>query len=121
VLLVGREFNAPQLKWNISRLTVFAGSRTHATIAALSSGVPTLCIGYSLKARGISKDLFGHLDWLLPLESMTPETLADRLGRMLAQAPSLRAHLQAVAPGYVERAWAAGRYVREAIEANRHR
>ena len=38
---------------------MFVGARTHATIAAYSTGVPTLAVGYSVKARGIARDIFG--------------------------------------------------------------
>jgi len=40
-------------KWIISRCDWFCGTRMHATIAALSSGVPTSTLAYSLKARGV--------------------------------------------------------------------
>ena len=53
-------FNASQIKHVISQLRFFVGARTHATIAALSSGVPTISISYSVKARGINRDLFGQ-------------------------------------------------------------
>src|SRR5699024_6163198 len=51
--------NCMQLKGFISRCRFFVGARTHATIAAYSTCVPTLALGYSTKSRGIAKDLFG--------------------------------------------------------------
>lgn len=54
--------NARQLKYIISKCNIFVGARTHATIAAYSTCVPTLSIGYSVKARGIARDLFGKED-----------------------------------------------------------
>lgn len=60
VLLVDDDsLNARQLKYMISKCKTFVGARTHAIIAAYSTGVPTLSIGYSVKARGIARDLFG--------------------------------------------------------------
>ena len=50
------------LKGYISGCSFFVGARTHSTIAAYSSNVPTLVIGYSVKSRGIAKDLFGTFD-----------------------------------------------------------
>ncbi len=45
--------------------------RTHATIAAYSTGVPTLVVGYSVKARGIARDLFGTEDgYVLPVQQL---------------------------------------------------
>lgn len=44
---------AAELKWCIARTDWFAGSRMHATIAALSSGVPAFGYAYSDKASGV--------------------------------------------------------------------
>lgn len=54
--------NCMQLKSVISQCSYFIGARTHATIAAYSSGVPTLVLGYSVKSKGIAEDLFGTSD-----------------------------------------------------------
>lgn len=42
-----------QTKWVIARTDWFCGMRMHATIAALSSGVPAAVVAYSHKARGV--------------------------------------------------------------------
>lgn len=42
-----------RVKWLISRMDWFCGTRMHATIAALSSGVPTAAVSYSDKTRGV--------------------------------------------------------------------
>jgi polysaccharide pyruvyl transferase WcaK-like protein len=56
VLVLSPNLNAAQTKWVISRVRVFAGARTHSTLAAISSGVPTICIGYSVKAERTRPD-----------------------------------------------------------------
>lgn len=56
------EMEARKLKYIISKCSLFIGSRTHATIAAYSSNVPTLVLGYSVKAKGIAKDIFGSYE-----------------------------------------------------------
>lgn len=48
-----------QLKYIISKCRFMITARTHASIAAYSSLIPTLVLGYSIKSIGISKDLFG--------------------------------------------------------------
>lgn len=65
VLIVDQSYNCMQLKDIIARCSLFIGCRTHSTIAAYSSEVPTLVIGYSIKARGICNDIFGREDGLL--------------------------------------------------------
>ena len=43
----------------ISKCRYFIGARTHAVIAAYSTGVPAIALGYSVKSKGIAEDLFG--------------------------------------------------------------
>ena len=57
ITLVSPGYNAAETKWIISRMALFAGARTHSTIAALSSGIPTLSFAYSIKAQGINRDI----------------------------------------------------------------
>jgi polysaccharide pyruvyl transferase WcaK-like protein len=42
-----------ETKWLISQLDWFCGTRMHATIAALSSGVPVSAVAYSGKVQGV--------------------------------------------------------------------
>ncbi len=70
VVLIG-DAPASELKGYISQCSFFVGARTHSTIAAYSSGVPTLVIGYSVKSRGIATDLFGSYDnYVLPVQDL---------------------------------------------------
>lgn len=85
--------NAAQLKHVIGHCRCFIGARSHATIAALSSGVPTLSVAYSVKARGINQDLFGHEHWVVATELATPERLGRSLDTLLEQAPAVRQQL----------------------------
>lgn len=113
-LVAGERFSAPQLKWIISRFKAFAGARTHATVAALSTCVPTISIGYSVKSRGINQDIFGHLDWLTPSDAMTPAGLAEQVHTLLARRTEVAAHLQRFMPAYKDNAWLAARHLRSA-------
>lgn len=45
--------SATEAKWYISQCQWFTGARMHATIAALSSGVPALALAYSGKMHGV--------------------------------------------------------------------
>lgn len=110
VFALSGDLNAPQIKGYISRCRFFVGARTHATIAAYSTGVPTLVLGYSVKARGIARDLFGNEQGLvLPVQDLTEPRLLVRLFAGLQQRETaLRAHLAAVLPGYIRAAREAG-------------
>lgn len=59
VLMLPDGLTAPQIKRVISQLSLLVTARTHASVAAYSTAVPTLVIGYSVKARGIARDLYG--------------------------------------------------------------
>ncbi len=107
---------APETKWVISKLRALVGARTHATIAALSTGVPTISIGYSTKARGINKDMFGHPDWLLPVQDLTPALLLTKLADLLSGENEIRAGLAEVLPAVKSRARQAGEYLAQVLE-----
>lgn len=75
---------AEELKGFISECNFFVGARTHSTIAAYSSGVKTLVIGYSVKSRGIAKDLYGDYEgYVLPVQELSnPMALTEAYKRM---------------------------------------
>lgn len=73
------DWNAPELKWLIGQMSAFAGARTHSTIAALSSGVPTCFLSYSLKSKGICSDMTGGLDHLVSIKTGSISELSDRI------------------------------------------
>lgn len=60
VYLVDKEYNCMELKYIISKCDIYMGARTHSVIAAYSSIVPALAFSYSIKSRGIAKDIFGE-------------------------------------------------------------
>lgn len=60
ILVLDGESNASLLKGIIGCCECLIGTRTHATIAAMSQGVPTVSIAYSRKAYGITKDVYGE-------------------------------------------------------------
>jgi len=53
VEVLAPEHDQSEVKWAIARTDWFCGTRMHATIAALSSGVPTAAIAYSGKTLGV--------------------------------------------------------------------
>lgn len=61
---IPEEANAAQRKYLISHCELIVCCRTHASIAAYSTGVPALVVGYSVKAQGIGKDL-GMEQWTI--------------------------------------------------------
>ena len=96
------KLTATQLKGYISRLSALVTARTHASIAAYSTCVPTLVIGYSVKAKGIARDLFGdEAGHLIPVQELTGENeLIACFDALMARAQQERAFLKERLPVY---------------------
>ena len=96
------DHKAPQLKYIISKCECFVGARTHATIAAYSTCVPTLVVGYSVKARGIARDLFGNEEnYVLPVQSLSnDDQLVKGFKWLHDKKESIRSHLKTFLPEY---------------------
>lgn len=96
--------NAAQLKYLISQFRFFIGARTHATIAAFSTGVPTLSIAYSIKAKGINRDLFGDTRLVLDTPTVGLETLRAGIKQLCEEETDIRALLAERIPLWKQRA-----------------
>lgn len=107
--------NCMQLKGFIARCRYFIGARTHATIAAYSTGVPTLVLGYSTKSRGIAIDLFGTDEhYVIPVQQLSSEdAMIQAFDWIMDHEQEIRDHLAEVMPDYIRRAGA----IREKVEA----
>ncbi|MFZ5595217.1 MAG: polysaccharide pyruvyl transferase family protein [Pseudomonadota bacterium] len=104
VKLLRRGFNAGQIKDVIRRCDCFMGARTHATIAALSRQVPTTSIAYSVKAKGINQDLFGHTRYVLDTPNVTAASLRDQFNMLQKEGDKIRAVLAELLPAWKQRA-----------------
>ena len=109
------DHNCMELKGFIARCRFFIGARTHATIAAYSSLVPTLVVGYSIKSRGIAQDLFGTEDnYVLSVQKMTnPDQLTAAFRWLVDREEEIRIRLRNVIPTYQDRARAAADYLHQ--------
>lgn len=103
------DYNCMELKGYIARCRMFIGARTHATIAAYSSCVPTLVLGYSVKSSGIAKDLFGMEEhYVLPVQNLeNVDDLAQGFRWLIQHEDNIRSYLQLMMPEYISRAYLA--------------
>ena len=106
VVLIG-DCNAEQLKGYISRCSLFIGARTHATIAAYSTCIPTLVIGYSTKAKGIALDLFGSYDnYVLPVQNLRDKNdMINSFVWLNSHKKEIKEHLKSFLPDYKKRVY----------------
>lgn len=100
------DHNCMELKYLISQCRLFIGARTHSTIAAYSTCVPTLVVGYSVKSRGIAADLFGTDEhYVLPVNRIyANQDLIQAYDWLELHAAEIREQLCAVIPAYKEKA-----------------
>lgn len=118
VILVN-DMDCTKLKAYISKLRFFVGARTHATIAAYSTCVPTLVAGYSVKSRGIARDIFGtEENYVVPVDQMeNTKQLKDAFCWIMNRESQIRNHLRSFIPQYVEKSYTAGNELLEVIES----
>lgn len=116
VVLIG-DYNCMELKGYIARCRFFIGARTHATIAAYSNCVPTLVLGYSVKSRGIARDLFGEeKNYVLPVQGIKDkDELKEAFQWLENHEDEIRIHLQKIMPDYINRAYLAKDMVEKMI------
>lgn len=119
VFLVDNEhLNARQLKYLISKCRYFVGARTHATIAAYSSCVPTLVLGYSIKSVGIARDLFGtEKNYVIPVSSLKTENdLLEGFKWLRENEEMVRNNLKELMPKYVNDVWKVTDLIKKLLE-----
>ncbi|MEG2231420.1 MAG: polysaccharide pyruvyl transferase family protein, partial [Lachnospiraceae bacterium] len=83
-----------------------------------STCVPTLTVGYSVKSKGIARDIFGTEEhYVIPVQELQTETrLAEGFRWLLAHEEQIREHLKSSMPAYIARSIAAGEQLRAIIE-----
>lgn len=105
--------SASELKGYIARCRFFVAARTHASIAAYSECVPTLVIGYSVKARGIARDIFGtENNYVIPVQSLTNDDQLIRAFRYIQEHErDIRKHYASMMKQYKAKAANAGKEI----------
>jgi len=117
VILLPDNLNAIQYKGYIARMRFFVGARTHATIAAYSNAVPTMVLGYSVKSKGIAKDLFGEEKLVLSIEEISDsDKLIAKFNEMVVEEHSIRERLNRALPHIKSMSAKAADYLLEATQ-----
>lgn len=102
VSIVDKEYDCEQLKYIISQCRFFVGARTHAIIAAYSSNVPALALGYSVKSKGIATDLFGTYDgYVLPYDELKASSIVtNEFIKLVGKEDEIKKIYMEVLPAY---------------------
>ena len=96
VMLLPGTWSAMEYKAAVSGMKALITARTHLSIAAYSTGVPVFVIGYSVKARGIARDIYGNEEGHLFAANRLDESekLKAAAAAFLSQCEEERAFLQ---------------------------
>lgn len=97
------------IKGYIEKCRFFIGARTHSTIAAYSSCVPTLVVGYSVKAIGIARDLFGtEENYVIPVQKLHKEDeVLNHFKWLYDNEENIKEKLQTIMRDYKKKAFSA--------------
>ncbi|SFL10893.1 Polysaccharide pyruvyl transferase family protein WcaK [Paenibacillus sp. 1_12] len=117
VILLPNYLNAMQYKGYISRMRFFIGARTHATIAAYSNCVPTMVLGYSVKSKGISKDIFGEEKLVLGIDEISnSQQLKAKFDEMVKEEASIKQRLRVSIPHIKNMSYKAVEYLDQLVQ-----
>lgn len=116
VILLPNDLTAIQYKGYIARMRFFIGARTHATIAAYSNCVPTMVLGYSIKSRGIAKDLFGEEKLVLGINDISnTEKLIKGFEELLRDEEEIKKNLKNRIPEIKKMSYKSAEYLKEIV------
>ena len=67
----------------------------------------TLVLGYSVKSRGIARDLFGNEEnYVLPVQSLQePDELTKHFRWLVGHEKEIKDHLEKIMPEYISKAY----------------
>ena len=98
-IILPDNLSASQYKGYISKCKMLIAARTHATIGAYSNCVPVYALSYSIKARGISVDLFGEETCVTSIKDITSaDSLFACFKQLEEEAEQMRRKLTEVIP-----------------------
>ena len=100
-----KDCNAEELRGYIARCRFIITARTHASIAAYAEKVPTLVVGYSIKAKGIARDLFNdETKYTIPVQTFNSEyDLTNSFKNILYNEDKIRNHYDLIMNNYLSR------------------
>lgn len=117
VLVVPDTLDAEETKGIISKCAVFCGARTHSTLAAISTCVPTLSLAYSIKARGLNKDVYGSQDFCIDPTEITPELVKTKILKLYESRNAVADQIRNRVPSMTELAYKSGATLKALIDS----
>lgn len=100
------DMDCEELKYIIGKCSFMVAARTHASIAAYSQMIPTIVVGYSVKALGIAKDIFHDDDnYIIDSRVISSEkALRNEFIKLFKNEQQIKKQLNYVMKDYIARA-----------------
>lgn len=95
--------NYLQIRHVISHCRIFIGGRTHAVVSAYSTCVPTIALGYSIKSKGIAKDVGLPESMVVDTKNIKTNALINAFKDLDRNYSDIKTHLKEVMPEYKKR------------------
>lgn len=117
ISIIQEELSCCELKYIISNCRFFLGARTHATIAAYSTSIPTIALSYSIKSRGIARDLFGEEEhYVISWKNINKkEKIKEMMSYLIENEANIKAKYNSTLPAYKETVLEAVNQIKEII------
>jgi len=80
--------------------------------------IPTLSFAYSIKARGINRDVFGHTEYYMEPADLDVSAVVSKITAMLDKDLDIRNELTARIPNVQEAAIKSGMILKQLIEGD---
>ena len=110
-ILDSDSLNYCQIRYVISKCRYFIGARTHAVISAYSTCVPTIALGYSIKSKGIAKDLELPENLVVDSKKCHKKCLVNSFEYLVENENQIRQHLMNVMPDYIKQIEGVGSFI----------
>jgi len=114
--IISDNYSPSEMKWIISQVDWFCGTRMHSTIAGLSSCVPTAAISYSIKTKRVFKTCKQESQVIDPRELGTV-AVVDGLWRCWLKRDEVYISLKKVIPSVIEKAEKQMNLIRDKLES----
>lgn len=92
-IIVEKKMSPSELKALYSFMDMFIATRLHSAIFAVSTGVPTLLIGYLHKTTGLG-EMLGLEEWLIELKHISNSLLLEKVESLWQSRLEVRRYLE---------------------------
>lgn len=114
-ILDSNSMNYCQIRYVISKLSMFIGARTHAVISAYSTCVPSIALGYSIKSKGIAHDLGLSEQTVVDTKNYCGGNLLQAYEYIQTNYSEIKHHMEEFLPSYVDKAWGVKAFFQQSL------